>query len=400
MRLKRNEKEITKTCIIRHDSLKPITDHKFLSMRQTITLSSIAVFFSLSLYSFAQSEESHTIKSSFLDEDRTIKVSLPRSYEYSGNDYPVLYVLDGEWVYSYAKGTVEFMSSDITGYIPEMIVVGVPNTSRYRDMQVTFKEGDPYSKFMDFIEKELKTFIDKKYRANDLNLIYGWSGGSGIVSQFFFERPQVFKGYINSGSGMGPRTYAFASENLPKHQFTKTHFYVNAEGESPRRVAGVRLTEKLLDSLALEGVSYKAEIIEDQSHLDVLATGVFMGLKYIFRDFMLTEELVSKGADGILSHFSSLISKFNCNILMPEGAIVEGAFLLEQSEQPDEAIKLLEKGAELYPYSSDIQGALGETYFWRDELELSKKHYQKALERAKKQNKFLEAKYQTILDDL
>ncbi|MFC1493202.1 alpha/beta hydrolase-fold protein, partial [candidate division KSB1 bacterium] len=48
------------------------------------------------------------IFSDVLDEERTIKITLPDDYSNSRDNYPVLYVLDAEWNPFYAKtiGTV------------------------------------------------------------------------------------------------------------------------------------------------------------------------------------------------------------------------------------------------------------------------------------------------------
>lgn len=42
---------------------------------------------------------SHTIKSTVLNEDRTIQIYTPDGYLDSKQDYPVLYILDGQWYF-------------------------------------------------------------------------------------------------------------------------------------------------------------------------------------------------------------------------------------------------------------------------------------------------------------
>ncbi|NNE66342.1 MAG: hypothetical protein HKN33_07225, partial [Pyrinomonadaceae bacterium] len=152
-----------------------------------------------------------TISSKALKEDRIISVSLPEDYESGERKYPVLYVLDGEWVFDYAVGTVKFLSNDVAGRIPKMIVVGVPNTDRARDLSVTLQKGAGYVNFLKFLETELKPLVEKRYRTNGFDVIYGWSSGGGVAGHFFASNPSVFDGYIESGSGVGRRSSKFYS---------------------------------------------------------------------------------------------------------------------------------------------------------------------------------------------
>ena len=52
--------------------------------------------------------EKITISSEILNESRQILVHLPQDYNYSDNKYPVLYVLDGEYFFYTAIGSVQF----------------------------------------------------------------------------------------------------------------------------------------------------------------------------------------------------------------------------------------------------------------------------------------------------
>ncbi len=75
----------------------------------------------------------YRIASRTLGETRVIDVSLPQSY---GDDttrrYPVLVVLDGDYEHQIAAASAQFYAG--TAQVPELIVVGVRNTNRGRDM--------------------------------------------------------------------------------------------------------------------------------------------------------------------------------------------------------------------------------------------------------------------------
>lgn len=71
-----------------------------------------------------------SIHSGILNEERPLYITLP-SGEKDG-DYPVLYVLDGDGNTNIVSGIVDYLS--FCKIIPKMIVVGIGNTDRIRDM--------------------------------------------------------------------------------------------------------------------------------------------------------------------------------------------------------------------------------------------------------------------------
>src|SRR5688572_13171222 len=91
-----------------------------------------------------------TIYSNILKEERKIWVydpSLGHPSTGRAERYPVLYLLDAEEHFHSTVGMVKQMS----GRWPKMIVVGITNTNRERDLKPTSGGGEG---FMAFIEKE------------------------------------------------------------------------------------------------------------------------------------------------------------------------------------------------------------------------------------------------------
>lgn len=321
---------------------------------------------------------SHNIFSESLSESRIINVSLPDNYQGSDKAYPVLYVLDGEYVFTYAVGAVDFLSNPF-GHLPKMIVVGIPNIDRNRDLFVTLNPEDGYMKFLDFLESEVLPFINQNYRTNGFNILYGWSSGSGISGQMFATRPHLFDGYIQTGTGVGPRTSAFFRENVPKHKYQNNYLYANCEGLGPR-VPGLKNYSDLIEELNPEGLKWKFDVMETSTHVDVLAEGLYEGLRFIFADFYIPDSVAIKGVDAIISYFQQIDSRYNYDVEIPEGAINEGASILFQQKKHEEAIKLLLHGIESHRESSSLPSSLGEVYEAMNKKELAAKYYKMALE--------------------
>ena len=72
------------------------------------------------------------IRSQSMGETRLYQVHRPANYDSSNDRYPVLGVLDGEEDFAHASTTVDALSA--ADRIPAMLVVGVPNTNRSRDL--------------------------------------------------------------------------------------------------------------------------------------------------------------------------------------------------------------------------------------------------------------------------
>src|ERR1700735_429032 len=83
--------------------------------------------------------ETFQIESKVLAETRTYVVQTPDYYKKRTEAYPVLILLDAENSFAYTSAAVHLLSAD--GRIPAMIVVGIYNTDRYRDMTPPGADG-------------------------------------------------------------------------------------------------------------------------------------------------------------------------------------------------------------------------------------------------------------------
>ncbi len=103
------------------------------------------------------------MNSKILNEERTIVVDLPEGYDKSHASYPVLYVLDADWedLFTTVVATSGYLNE--FGRIPKMIVVGICNTDRTRDMTPVKIKNEQTSGgaafFLKFISEELMPFI-------------------------------------------------------------------------------------------------------------------------------------------------------------------------------------------------------------------------------------------------
>ena len=143
-----------------------------------------------------------------LKRTRRIWVYLPPGYRASGRTYPVLYMHDGQNLFdnatSYAGewGIDEFLDSIARRHGKEVIVVGIDNGlgkrmneyNPYSFQQFGPGEGDRY---VDFLVKTLKPYIDRHYRtrSDKANTFIAGSSMGGLISLYaVLKYPGVFGG--------------------------------------------------------------------------------------------------------------------------------------------------------------------------------------------------------------
>lgn len=144
-----------------------------------------------------------------LDSIRTLRVYLPPQYETSQERYPVVYLHDGQWMFS-EKGKkrwdVDLTADDLiwTGYIPPVILVGIDCNEKDRRREMTHTTPPPFRKmgrrgyipcyafegeglgfsYEAFLADEVKPYIDSHFRTKPEkeNTMLAGSSMGGIVT--------------------------------------------------------------------------------------------------------------------------------------------------------------------------------------------------------------------------
>lgn len=149
-----------------------------------------------------------------IDQNRTLQIYLPPSYGQSDmqdQHYAVLYLLDSETNFIHTVGTVERLSKFPYPTIPEIIVVGIVNNNRNRDLTPVARKQEiqeqlllpPFayksggnSGFFDFIVHQLQPYITSNYRTNGYNILLGHSFGAITALNFLYHHPEKMQGFI------------------------------------------------------------------------------------------------------------------------------------------------------------------------------------------------------------
>lgn len=147
-----------------------------------------------------------TIESKLLGETRNINVWTPPEYKNGTNSLPVMYMADGGIIDEDFPHIANTLAELITEKkIPPMILVGIANTQRRRDLTgLTEVEKDKEiapivggsENFRAFIRDELFPEISKRYRTTSEKSIIGESLSGLFVMETFFISPEMFDNYI------------------------------------------------------------------------------------------------------------------------------------------------------------------------------------------------------------
>jgi predicted alpha/beta superfamily hydrolase len=228
------------------------------------------------------------VQSKILNENRNLVISLPEGYETSGQNYPVLYLLDGN-VATLSEALVVTHKLEA-----DMIIVAIPNTDRDRDMMPlsapSYEVKNPGAvQFLSFIEKELIPYIDDNYRTNKERTIRGKSLSGLFVMYAFLAKPELFSNYIGNCAGwfadMDTFFNALADQAFQnKDRFNVKKLFVANSLADPLDPNG-EIHQAMLDfskklkSVLGDSIKFRYATYEDAGHVPY--SGFYDGMRYV-----------------------------------------------------------------------------------------------------------------------
>jgi len=245
---------------------------------------SLVVVFAVGLASRAGAAEpapphqSFTLESTALKETRRINVYTPPGYDAEGSTrYPVLYMPDGglEEDFPHIATTVD--TAIRVGELRPLIVVGIENTERRRDMtgptevaedrKIAVRVGGSAA-FRGFIRDELMPQVRRRYRVTDETAIIGESLAGLFIVETFFLQPKLFGTYIALDPSLwwnGEELVRKAGERLKARPELRNGLYLSSANEEHIARATARLAETLRTS-APAGLKWQFDPRPDLRH--------------------------------------------------------------------------------------------------------------------------------------
>lgn len=260
-----------------------------------------SILFAFQSLVFAQTEnvkpltigEIRTIQSKILNEERTLNIYLPQKFDKT-KSYPIIYLLDGSMNedFIHVTGLVQFFNQMYS--MPETIVVGIANIDRKRDftfhtdlkdLQKDYPTTGHSDKFINFLDKELKPYIESHFKTTD-KYLFGQSLGGLLATEILLKNPEMFNNYFIISPSLwwdDESLLKQVPQLLSKIKDTKKFIYISVgKGEHP---VMVKDAEDLFDVLKKSNkknwtVEYK--MMETDNHATILHRSLYEGLLKLF----------------------------------------------------------------------------------------------------------------------
>jgi len=237
--------------------------------------------------------EIRTLKSKILNEDRTLNIYLPQKFDKT-KSYPIIYLLDGSMNedFIHVTGLIQFFNQMYS--MPETIVVGIANIDRKRDftfhtdlkdLQKDYPTTGHSDKFINFLEKELKPYIQSQFKTTD-NYLFGQSLGGLLATEILLKKPEMFNNYFIISPSLwwdDESLLKQANQLLAKTPDTKKFIYVSVgKGEHPVMIKDAEDFYEVLKKSNKKNWTVEYKMMETDNHATILHRSLYEGLVKLF----------------------------------------------------------------------------------------------------------------------
>jgi uncharacterized protein len=362
-----------------------------------------------------------SVQSKILNEQRKVWVYVPNSEAndlYSRQKYPVVYLLDGDGHFHSVVGMIQQLSQVNGNTIcPEMIVVGITNTNRMRDLSPTKIKADP--PFMDsalasqtgggdlfsaFIEKELIPHIDSLYPTQPYKMLIGHSLGGLLVMHTLAKQPKLFNACIAIDPSMwwDNMKYLNTLNNaLSKNNFNNTALYVGIantmeEGmdlknvskdtsDGTKHIRSIIAMDKHLKTQPQNKLRYASKYYDNDDHGSVPLVATYDALRFFFEkyrmklsnnDFMDTTTAL---VDKFRQHYQQVSAMFGYTVKPPEHVINGMGYQSLQLNQRSRAGAFFKMNVDNYPESFNVYDSYGDYFLAIGDKQKAIEYFRKSL---------------------
>lgn len=286
-----------------------------------------------------------TIESRALGETRIVDVMVPAGYRSdSTRRYPVVYVLDGELEGEIAAAGARFYAA--TEQLPGLIVVGIRNVNRTRDLTPAPLPGfappaeaggaGGADRFLRFLETELVPLVERSWRAAPMRVLVGHSLGGLLAFHALATRPALFQGYLV----MEPSSWWNDGKHLEAAR------RILADPATRRaRVVTVNTEALRVDTTAWGGAApmVRELTVAGESHASMALTGMMRGLKTLFADFRPSPWRPGTRPVAMLAGYDSLRARVGYGEPIPASAFQRVIQMSLDSRWLDDAAATLDR---------------------------------------------------------
>jgi predicted alpha/beta superfamily hydrolase len=358
-----------------------------------------------------------TVRSKILNETRRIGVYIPASASnkmFTKQVYPVVYLLDASAHFHSVTGLIQQLSY-VSGntVLPEMIVVGIQNTDRTRDLTPTHSTSSAFGQtpemlktsggadnFLAFIEKELMPYIDSTYPVAPYKMLVGHSFGGLFAIHTLLNKPHLFNSYVALDPSLWWDDQVLAKKAitaLKQNTFPAKPFYLaianvlNTKSDinkilkdTAETSIGIRTAfqlAKTLDKYKKTNQPWHWKYYPEDSHGSVPLIAQYDAFRTFFKGHQLTFPIdpTDIHVDLYKNHYQKVSALMGYKVHPPEMKVYLMGNRLMVLGMLDKAYEFLKLNIENYPASFMVYDNMGDYYIAKGEKEKAIEHFKKAL---------------------
>jgi len=228
------------------------------------------------------------VNSTILNETRQIKVQLPRGYNDTDKKYPIVFVMDADYLFEIVAGNIDYYS--YWEDIPESIVIGINQLDK-RDSDCLYSEQNSLpmetgSKFFEFIGMELIPHIEKKYRTENFRVAVGHGVTANYINYWMLKPVPLFQAYVSISPDLAPDMADFLTDRMGTLTEGKTFYYLATSDTDVKRIrAQTEALNKRISAVENKNILRDFDLFKGPSHYSLPAHAIPKALESIFLVF-------------------------------------------------------------------------------------------------------------------
>jgi len=247
------------------------------------------------------------IASKLLNENRTVYIHCPKpDSAHPHRRYPVLYLMDGESHFDMLAQYTDYLSRWDVNVIPPIIVVGIVNTKRTRDLTPTESNINYFGKpdtasiswmkpsgggelFLKFISNELMPYVEANYSTESYKIFAGHSFGGIAAINCLLNRPAMFDAYIAISPSFwwdGGYLLKLAERKWQKGMVVNKKIFYSDAGEGVADHSSFHTNLLAFDSLVnaktLQSLQHAYKYYPQETHMTEPVMAYYDALRFIY----------------------------------------------------------------------------------------------------------------------
>lgn len=316
----------------------------------------------------SQTTTSFIFHSDTLNEDRNIRIHLPKSFDATATaQYPLILVLDGEYLFYSVLGVSEVLTT--RKLMPESIVVGIDqnylvkdaHTARWLDCAYDSTSGELKEKgikFKSFIEHELLPVLAKTYKVGQFKSIAGHSFTANYIHYFLDNT--LFSGFIAISPYIPNSVEASIKNTIEKAEKNIYYYLCTGENDLSGHISQIKKQDTTLFS-QIKNVNfhYQFKNYEAESHMSLPVRSISDVLTLMYSDFspiyaLNMDDQLLKEKDLITylqKRYQNIETTYGISMPYREDDITSISWIIEEQENWDALKQIGEMATALYPES-------------------------------------------------